>query len=1020
MHATPYSAVRLVLAMVAAAAAVVVVAVAEAATTPKPKTSATTPHPRPPECMPISSTSSCAPFSFVSAQMSGASDQKVAVPLFINTTALTIRYIRILESLASIIEDTLKNQTMKNEGTKASLTMQTLHNDKDSTGNQTLKNQTGKSDKQNNGTNVAGSNNSQDMLAYVSSDGTPASGTDADDDNTKDTRIKDNLENLALRRRWRHARRSTESGAVGHLGNGSMPGAAGYLKMTPNAWDSVIWALTVGAPAKVGGGSFMNDKAADMYAAWVALVDPSLAPMRVGGGGGGGCSSNIGVTYEPVMYHRSVLCAHDIFVESRGCNEVVGMGGSEVNYISGKSKDADKEGGAESTGGTENDENEEAEKGANEKKKVKKNKETADGDDSDDKEVAPVDPKPAAPPRPPPPPPPTSKPGEVPSLDPDLLSVSSRGNPTLLSVSPPLCASVCGAMSNSIYTAYVASSALCSDNGSAAKAAAQRQREAAAFCLGAVEAMHAVMNGWNVDRLSEWGGVGGRYCSMGFDSDLTSCGFTGNLDLAQDYCSNTSSSSSSASTACCGYLAESTRQPPLQPPTKSSHTHTRAHNKPSPLLFSILGHSTAANNEAPLQQRQRLSKVVSFEWEPVFDYNAAVRAAKVLRTGDEEGDDDDEEGVNVMSPLPMVSLDSEFEFDATAYYAVAGAAAAAAATDPSTADEDWMPGLGGGMQVLPEKSRKSIAAVALFDGGFDRAAAVGGKSHVNGFRNSGHGAAKENSGIAAAMAALLNTDNLLGMRAASVDAQVGFTAGSNVAALKSQDRMSKAQKAAAEWPRQWLSRFETPNPGDSDDGDDSSKSEMTEEDADSTSKSGNTTKGTKRKKISPTPPNSKATQNSASSGGGLSVGVIVGISVGAAALLFTIVAIFVVRFVRRQQREPPESSGTASSFIPSSPSLRAARRKSTKKGKEGSETLPQTKKTVHQYEPTQQDEIALNPGDFVEIALSYQDGWATGKNLTTGRIGTFPLACLEGWPLQHYSQLSQTAPCRHAHNHPHS
>ncbi|KAJ3110610.1 hypothetical protein HDU96_006417 [Phlyctochytrium bullatum] len=53
------------------------------------------------------------------------------------------------------------------------------------------------------------------------------------------------------------------------------------------------------------------------------------------------------------------------------------------------------------------------------------------------------------------------------------------------------------------------------------------------------------------------------------------------------------------------------------------------------------------------------------------------------------------------------------------------------------------------------------------------------------------------------------------------------------------------------------------------------------------------------------------------------------------------------------------------------------------------------RKVLHEYEPVQPDEIVLNPGDFVEVSVEYDDGWGTGKNLSTGRIGAFPVACLE-------------------------
>ncbi|KAI8831386.1 hypothetical protein BC829DRAFT_494512 [Chytridium lagenaria] len=52
------------------------------------------------------------------------------------------------------------------------------------------------------------------------------------------------------------------------------------------------------------------------------------------------------------------------------------------------------------------------------------------------------------------------------------------------------------------------------------------------------------------------------------------------------------------------------------------------------------------------------------------------------------------------------------------------------------------------------------------------------------------------------------------------------------------------------------------------------------------------------------------------------------------------------------------------------------------------------RRVIYDYEPVQPDEILLTPGDLVEVSVEYDDGWATGKNLSTGRIGTFPVTCL--------------------------
>ncbi|KAJ3214573.1 hypothetical protein HK099_006821 [Clydaea vesicula] len=50
---------------------------------------------------------------------------------------------------------------------------------------------------------------------------------------------------------------------------------------------------------------------------------------------------------------------------------------------------------------------------------------------------------------------------------------------------------------------------------------------------------------------------------------------------------------------------------------------------------------------------------------------------------------------------------------------------------------------------------------------------------------------------------------------------------------------------------------------------------------------------------------------------------------------------------------------------------------------------------VHEYHQSLPDEVELRKGDIVELISSYDDGWAKGRNITTGLEGTFPLACLK-------------------------
>ncbi|KAI8337804.1 hypothetical protein BD560DRAFT_413152 [Blakeslea trispora] len=49
---------------------------------------------------------------------------------------------------------------------------------------------------------------------------------------------------------------------------------------------------------------------------------------------------------------------------------------------------------------------------------------------------------------------------------------------------------------------------------------------------------------------------------------------------------------------------------------------------------------------------------------------------------------------------------------------------------------------------------------------------------------------------------------------------------------------------------------------------------------------------------------------------------------------------------------------------------------------------------IHAYPPQMADELALNVGDIICLALHFDDGWALGYNVTTGLKGAFPLVCI--------------------------
>ncbi|KAJ3031215.1 UNVERIFIED_CONTAM: SH3-domain kinase binding protein 1 [Siphonaria sp. JEL0065] len=52
-------------------------------------------------------------------------------------------------------------------------------------------------------------------------------------------------------------------------------------------------------------------------------------------------------------------------------------------------------------------------------------------------------------------------------------------------------------------------------------------------------------------------------------------------------------------------------------------------------------------------------------------------------------------------------------------------------------------------------------------------------------------------------------------------------------------------------------------------------------------------------------------------------------------------------------------------------------------------------KVIHQYNPTQSDELLLDVGAEVVVIKEFNDGWARGKNPTNGKVGMFPLICVQ-------------------------
>lgn len=60
---------------------------------------------------------------------------------------------------------------------------------------------------------------------------------------------------------------------------------------------------------------------------------------------------------------------------------------------------------------------------------------------------------------------------------------------------------------------------------------------------------------------------------------------------------------------------------------------------------------------------------------------------------------------------------------------------------------------------------------------------------------------------------------------------------------------------------------------------------------------------------------------------------------------------------------------------------------------------------VHPYPPQLTDELALNIGDIICLAVQFDDGWALGFNVTSGLKGAFPVVCITPAPKESLDRL---------------
>ncbi|PVU89278.1 hypothetical protein BB561_005454 [Smittium simulii] len=72
---------------------------------------------------------------------------------------------------------------------------------------------------------------------------------------------------------------------------------------------------------------------------------------------------------------------------------------------------------------------------------------------------------------------------------------------------------------------------------------------------------------------------------------------------------------------------------------------------------------------------------------------------------------------------------------------------------------------------------------------------------------------------------------------------------------------------------------------------------------------------------------------------------------------------------------------------------------------------------LHSFFAKREDEISLKPSERVQIQIVFDDGWAVGKNLNTGKEGSFPLMCvIKNLPNQMPQSWSDLEKNKEAHN----
>ncbi|KAI9343465.1 hypothetical protein DFJ73DRAFT_841673 [Zopfochytrium polystomum] len=634
------------------------------------------------------------------------------------------------------------------------------------------------------------------------------------------------------------------------------------------------------------------------------------AAAAAGGENGGG--SGDGQSGGGLMFQRSVVCGHDLFVASAGCNSAVARHALEAAVSDSPTKADGQEGAPASS----------------RKSKSAKTR-------------------------------------------------LSRGSATPVVANGPVvpfCSSMCTMVSNSLVEA--ANARVAADPSLAENCLRRRDHPATSMCSSVVDGMRSVLEGLGED-------VNSGYCSMGVDDDRTSCGYAASADATAFFCASSLSDVPTVNDACCSHVT-------LSHFPKHSDSSRAKFLASSPMLASLLGATKAVNLLAspPTAHSPRVA-LVSYEW-----------------GSDEPTVNDD----------GIVDLSSTLLYDATDYY-MKSEGGGRSKKESSTAVEENVAAVREARNSISGYLVSSFLPLSWQKGLVALVAESGMDEPVN----------DGDSDVAEVLDVIGDDDEGAGKAGASGSSSKSApkpTGGAGGGDDDGDDAAAKPGGGAAG------------NKDDGDDGDTEDEKKPAggtaggDSDGDDDAEgSGPKTpaKPAVSKPAAGAPPKAATKLGSSAAApksnpppsSSLSPGAIIAIIVAGLIVVVAVVAGIVTAVRNRRKNGYEQLSGGVQrggtknvgrqpsitsrlSVRGRAPSVRGPRSqgvgppqapsRSDSSGTRGSKI-----REVHfEYDPVQDDELSLWPTDLVEVSFEFGDGWATGKNMRTGKIGVFPLTCLDG------------------------